>query len=222
MKITLKRNRKSNETGFIVQSLKVYIKASTPKELSFDWIFPLVLSIAVFTLMFYLSDSNLQILKIIEKINSTAINVIAILAGFNTASLAVITSSNRELLNKLNTTISPSEKVEFSKPSLFKRMKLAITNNTKSNTLKITINFFCYAVIIQLIALIFGLLASAMYDFLPNIQQISFFSLGDLTERFVLLIYGVFWLTLILHSVFISLRNVEMVYQFIMYKDKVD
>lgn len=220
LNIKIKRKRTSGEGGFISESIKLYIKASTPKELRFDWIGPLILSVLVFSLMAIFTDSNIAILKVMEKINNAAINVVAILAGFNTASLAVITSSNRDLLNSLNMSIPSSEKVEFKKLPLFKRIKNSIFNNTKSNTLRITINFFCYAVIIQLITLIFGLLTGALYDFLPNITKFHFFAVGNWIEKSLLLTYGTLWLTLILHSIFISLRNVEMVFHFIIYKDQ--
>lgn len=220
LNIKIKRKRSAGGSGFISESIKLYIKASTPKELRFDWIGPLILSLVVFSLMAVFTESNIAILKVMEKINNAAINVVAILAGFNTASLAVITSSNRELLNKLNMSISPSEKVDFKKLSLFKRIKNSIFNNTKANTLRITINFFCYAVIIQLITLIFGLLTSALYDFLPNVTKFYFVSVENWMEKGFLLTYGTLWLTLILHSIFISLRNVEMVFHFIIFKDQ--
>lgn len=221
MKIDIKRKREDIDEGFIKKSIKTYIKSSTPRELSFDLITPFLLAALSFLFVFFIMESSniLGILKVIEKINNTAVNVIAILAGFNTASLAVITSANRELLNSLNSKLDPNSEVSFSTPPLWKRIKIAIFNNTKKNTLEITVNFFCYAVIIQLITLILGLLSSVIYDFIPNITNFNFISISDFIKRVLLTLYGISWLSLILHSIFISLRNVEMVYAFIMYKD---
>jgi hypothetical protein len=222
LKVNIVRKRESVKDGFIKKSIKTYIKSSTPRELSFDWITPFLLAALSFVFVFFIMESTniLGILKVIEKINDTAVNVIAILAGFNTASLAVITSANRELLNSLNQKSNPTSEVPFSTAPLWKRVKIAIFNNTKKNTLEITVNFFCYAVIIQLITLILGLLSSVIYDFLPNITNFNFISISDFIKRVLLTVYGITWLSLILHSIFISLRNVEMVYAFIMYKDK--
>jgi hypothetical protein len=219
-KVGHKRTKK--EIGFIRKSILYYFKSSTPRELFFDWIIPLGLSLIIFVLLSIFIAHNTSILSIIKKLNDASINVIAILAGFNTASLAIIFSASNNLLSKLNSNneiANDDIKQEFDKmprQNIFKRLRSTIFSNTKDNILKITVNFFCYAIIIQLIVLVICLLTSLTYSFVPKLSQIitNFYA-----DRILLTGYGIFWFALVLHSVFISIRNVEIIYGFIMYKD---
>ncbi|WP_028977242.1 hypothetical protein [Sporolactobacillus terrae] len=222
MEYKIVHKRENKPIGFIRKSILYYLRSSTPKELSFDWIFPFALSLCIFVILAFSIYHNTSILNIIKKMNDASINVIAILAGFNTASLAIIFSASNNLLSKLNTnndSVNKELKQKFSdmpKQSIFQRAKVIIFSNTKENVLKITVNFFCYAIIIQLIVLIICLMTSMTYSFVP---KISHFISNYYVDKVILTSYGVFWLTLVLHSVFISIRNVEIIYGFIMYKD---
>lgn len=222
MKIKIQRTRDNKKRNFIFTSYYEYLWSSTPRELFFDWIIPMIISFLTVTSMYFLSSSNTDIFLNIKKINETSINVIAILAGFNTASLSIVGSINRGLLSEIssekNTALEELLNSNSKKKPIFSRFKNLIMNNKKSNTLKITLNFFSYAVISQLIILIIGLVTSMLFAFLPNITL--YINVSTSISKFIISLYGMALLTLILHTIFVSIRNVEMIYHFILYRNK--
>jgi hypothetical protein len=76
----------------IVLIVKKYTKSASKRELLFDSIFPLLISCICVTLAFLFAKSHF--LELVKDLNTNSLTVLSILAGFNTASLAVISSSN--------------------------------------------------------------------------------------------------------------------------------
>ncbi|PAQ15030.1 hypothetical protein CD798_08275 [Bacillaceae bacterium SAOS 7] len=223
--------RKGKKSSFIKGSFKRYLFNSTPLELVFDWVYPFAISLIIFIVIISLDKSSSSLLLILTKLNDVSINVIAILAGFNTASLAIIASTNRSIFKKslnsssaTDTHVTSDDELKEDVPlttnkSLIKRGKNLILNNNTSDKLETTLSFFSYAVISQLSILIIGIAINLLLNALLKVKGFIF-TINDTVEAISLFSFGVCWMSLILHVIFISIRNVDMIYHFIIYKDE--
>src|SRR5699024_11172029 len=121
--------------------------------------------------------------------NNIVITSISILAGFNVASISVIATSQSELVNKLRDT--PSE------------------TDPEKNKFSIIIIFFTWAIIIQLIVIFTGIILHFICQFFiaESVQYLE-------TPKWIWILFGI-CLSLVLHSITISVRNVKMLYLFI-------
>ncbi|WP_186380455.1 hypothetical protein [Brevibacillus brevis] len=211
-----------------------YYGYSSPQELRFDWGIPLILAAITFLLVGLVSKNNTIILNTIVDINSASLNVMAILAGFNTASLAVIASTNRDTLRVLysaggnSTTVKKEDDNKQNKfrqifeKILFDKEFLDFENSSDGNNhniLKQVLTFFSYAIVMQLIILVLG---SIFVVLNKNAQQI-YLLLGIISgiwAKVILSILGTIWFAIILHSLFVSIRNVSLLYRYILYLAK--
>lgn len=153
MKYKTKTERISSKTSYIKGTFNRYIKNSTPKELSFDWLYPFLISILLF-LIISISEGNLNhLISIIGEINNVTVTIIAILAGFNTASLAIIASTNRSIffnsLSSQNTETEPIKRFQQDpkeshnpqKQNWYRKLVNHIKNNSTDNLLETTLTF---------------------------------------------------------------------------------
>lgn len=211
-KVTIKR-KKTKQSGFIRKNIKNYLQYSTPKELFFDLIIPLILAIFVTITTFSLIPSPRDLAVIIQEINGLTITITAILAGFNTASLAIIASSGNLIPadNKLS--------CENNDLKGIKKLKNLIMNNPSRNAIEAVVSFFSYAVISQLIILVFSLLLNVILSsLLKNIDV--FPNLTPIYKMILLSGFSVFWIFLILHSIFLSIRNIDIISNFVKFHSK--
>ncbi|WP_026582117.1 hypothetical protein [Bacillus sp. J33] len=175
--------------------IKDYFAYSTAAEKRNDFLWPLAISVIVFLGIGIIEPSGKKILDIILNINSISLSVLAILAGFNTTSLSVIAAANRDTLRALNQAGQDAQ---------------------RSSVLKQLVTFFAYSILTQIIILIFGTLIvilSSNFSILYDLSPIK----TPLIPSITLSIFGALWLTIILYSLFLSVRNVSILYRYILY-----
>lgn len=209
---------KSNNSLF-KNNLKNYLENSTPKELAFDWIIPILFSFIVFIFVYYISSHPRNILQVIREINNLALIIVPILAGFNTASLAIIASASSFIKSKDDKSSSENDfKEDITYPSvkqsIFKKLYNLIVNNKTGNDLHTLVSFYAYAIIFQLVLLIIGIVISALIT-LIDISVFQIMPLPDYLLIVILCLLGFLWLLLLFHSIFISIRNVDLIMHYI-------
>lgn len=230
--------RTGEKRSFIRDSFVNYIYNSTPTELRFDWLFPFFISVVIFIISALIQSDPNKLLITITQVNNISITIIAILAGFNTASLAIVASTNRNIFksnidSKSNVNNQQDEKEVSAfgnlkeeipsnkRGSRFKALTNLFINNNTSNDLHTTLTFFSYAVISQLSILVIGIVLTLILELKESISNLQI-GIPDSIEVIFFTAAGTIWLTLVLHVIFISIRNVDMIYHFIIYKDEID
>lgn len=178
--------------------LKNYYKYMSRGELLIDSLFPMGISLILFTFFYFFEPSTTNILNSILDINNISLAVIAILAGFNTTSLAIIASSNKEVLKNI-----------FNRKS----------NDGKSNILEQTVSFFTFAILFQISTLVIGTIIAVGSNNIVNLYIFFGFTVhpyAKIATAFV----GFIWLSIIIYALFISLRNVTLLYRYILFLAK--
>ncbi|KZE78626.1 hypothetical protein AV654_02430 [Paenibacillus elgii] len=217
-KVKTRTNKAESVNRDLYHIIKDYFHCSSIKELTFDILIPVFVSILIFATIGAMTVSTTTILKIIVNLNTSSINVMAILAGFNTASVAVIASTNKSILNQLYNVTGPQNNTKKNK-NFFANIWSIIVEKKDENILKITISFFSYAIAMQLIILILGSIIVATSDnVIEFYRQLSF--INKMSARIIISILGTTWLTLILHCLFVSLRNVSLLYRYVLFLGK--
>ncbi|MGH0608036.1 hypothetical protein [Bacillus cereus group sp. BfR-BA-01355] len=175
---------------FLFDSFRNYIKFSTKSEKAFDIYFAIIISLFfVFTAAYFTDMKVKEFMVNFQSLNSIVITAISILAGFNMASIAVISSSQSDMINKLKTTFSEIDS------SVSKFAVLVI--------------FFTWAITIQLTVVLMGIILHFCSQFL--VQPF----LLKLTVPIWLWIILFMWMFIFMHSIFISIRNVKMLFFFV-------
>lgn len=171
----------------LIRIISNYFKESSRNEIRFDLIVPFIIS-CILSIFFIKTDFNL--INIFNEINGIIISVMSILAGFNTASIAIIAASNPlEFVNSVD------EK---------KKEGQRLLNGLTS--------YFSYAIVLQLFILILSIVASIALKFLSTEMFLEYkYLLISLVIAFIL------WFTLVLNSLFITLRNASILHNFILY-----
>jgi phosphoglycerol transferase MdoB-like AlkP superfamily enzyme len=176
----------------IINIIKNYFKLSSKEEIRFDIVIPFIISCLTVLLLFLRKSDMLEIL---QEINNVIISVMSILAGFNTASVAIIASSN------------PLGFVE----------ELSDNSNEQEgrDLLNSLTSYFSYAIVLQLFILIISIIASV---------ALKFFDIETFKENTYLFIslsmVFIVWFTLVLNSLFITMRNASILHNFILYLAK--
>lgn len=172
-----------------------YKKYTTSFEFNTFLGIPIIASIIVFSTFLLIDISNAELLRIVIDMNSDALTVIAILAGFNTTSLAIIAASNSSVL---------------------KFLRQHTVENGDGTLLKQLVSFFSFAILIQLIVLIGGLLLEVISNSFSGIAS-SFSFLSGLAVTIPLSLLGALWLGAILFTIIISLRNATLLYRYVLF-----
>lgn len=169
-------------------TLKMYWKFSSCSELIVDVFLPFVLSIAT---LYWTSQYVSDFGKLIEKfqeLSGQIIAAISILAGFNITSITVISAVG-----------GYAEKL---------RNRTSLSGQTSIYNMLIV--FFTWAVVIQLIVVLLSILLFYTGSFLPKTLDTSVPIWGWVSASI--------WLTLTMHSIFISIRNIKTLYLYVTYK----
>ncbi|ALS73921.1 hypothetical protein AUC31_01050 [Planococcus rifietoensis] len=172
-----------------------YKKYTTSFEFKTFLGIPIIASIIVFSTFLLIDISNAELLRIVIDMNSDALTVIAILAGFNTTSLAIIAASNSSVL---------------------KFLRQHTVENGDGTLLKQLVSFFSFAILIQLIVLIGGLILEVISNSFSGIAS-SFSFLSGLAVTIPLSLLGALWLGAILFTIIISLRNATLLYRYVLF-----
>lgn len=218
-----KINNKGRVNNTLKEIIRNYFLYSTPKELKTDWLFPATISFILFLYFVLFITSNSKLLNLILHFNNISMSIMAILAGFNTASLTVFASANKNELAKLYNTWSEVPQYNNHTSNIFLLIRDLIVNlkqkKSHGNILKVTVTFFAYAIIIQAFILIGGLIISLFANSLTEFNKLATLSNYYLV-KFFLSLFGWLWTTLILHSLFITIRNITLLYRYILYLGK--
>ncbi|MBO2945773.1 hypothetical protein JJQ72_17480 [Paenibacillus sp. F411] len=190
-KIKQKKNSVNQHLNVIITQ---YFTYSSKKELIFDVGVPVVLSVALFATIGTLSKSNTEIIKIFTDIITGSLSVMAILAGFNTTCLAIIASTNQDTLSKL---IKESEQDDES-------------------ILHKIVTFFSYAISTEIVLLIIGIIYVIINKNLQDIRIVMNF-LDPMVVRVTLSTLGALLSALLLHTLFVSLRNVSLLFRYVLF-----
>lgn len=170
-------------------------KYTTRTEFTLFLGIPIIVSVLVFVYLGIFVSSNKSLLSHIMELNQSSLTVIAILAGFNTTSLAIIAASNNKVLQFL------------------KRHKLKDSNDT---VLKQLVSFFSFAILLQLIVLVIGLLLSLITKSFAGVTQIFPLLSGSIV-KYPLIAMGTIWLAFVLFTIVISIRNATLLYRYVLF-----
>lgn len=188
------KERKS-VNSHLEEIFKNYFIFASKKENLFDIIVPVIISLIIFLILFFLEPSNKSIFKSISNVNAIALSIIAISAGLNTACLTLVATAQQDTLKKLYTSgENPKDK----------------------NILKQVITFFAFSILLQLLILVFGTVFGTVTENIPNIYKGLKFISHD-AARIILVVFGFIWVSIILYSFFISIRNIALLYRYVLY-----
>jgi len=174
-----------------------YFRYSSRKELWCDVAIPITISIIVFLIVGWFSKSTGDIVKVFNDIITNALAVMAILAGFNTACLAVIASTSRETLHNLIDSVPEDDERDV---SILKRI----------------ITFFSYAICSQILILIVGFIYIVVNNNFKDIYELIGF-IGSDAAKILATVIGSILSACILHTLFVSLRNVSLLFRYILF-----
>ena len=196
----VRRNRRSVNYD-IFKIIQNYFKLSSKEEIRFDIAVPFVIS---FFTVYFLSLTELNVLKVLQDVNNVIISVMSILAGFNTASVAIIASSNP--LSIVEAVTNQKDSQEKNQGSSDEEGRKLLNNLT---------SYFSYAIILQLFILIVSIIASIVLKFLDikTFKENTYLYIS-LSSIFII------WLTIVLNSLMITLRNASILHNFILFLAK--
>lgn len=225
MKTSVKISRTKSEP-FVFKIIKTYLKDSTPSELRFDILTPIFLSlILAFTTLYFLPNPRQQLL-LISEMNGVSITIISILAGFNTASLAIIASAHKETLLKeispnslVNDEVDLKDSFDEEPLGFFRKVVILLTNNSTDNKMRTLISFFSYAIISQLIIIVIGLSLAVIFSAISK-SNTELLQTNIYVELLISQSFSVIWISMIFHAIFLSIRNADIIFQFILYSKK--
>lgn len=189
-------NRSVNED--LIEIFKNYFSFSSFREKLFDMGVPLLISLFLFLLLYLFQPSNNKIIATLIDFNNVSLYVITILVGFNTTSLSLIATANRESLQKLY---------------------VAGQESKDRSILKQLITFYAYTIFtgifILIIGLMFGMFAKNLPDFYTQVGFIP-----HELARVLLISFAFVYLFSILYNLLLSLRNISILYRFIFFISK--
>jgi hypothetical protein len=125
--------------------------------------------------------------------NGQIADVVAIQTGFNITCLALIASFNRDTLQK-----------SFSK----------VQDDSKEAALKQLLSSFAYCIFVQTGILILGIWYNTSVEDLLNIDFLR--NINQIPKNITVYIFYLLWISIILHSFMVFLRNVTLIYKFIL------
>lgn len=176
----------------IIKIVKNYLKMSSASEIRHDLLIPFIVSFIIGILVCKL---GLDMFNVLQEVNNIVITVMSILAGFNTASIAIISANPQNFIDKIED------------------VKVKGQGEKLLNSLT---SYFSYAIIVQLSLLITGIIASVFLKFI-SIERIPDSIYLDLSLSFIFII----WFTIVIHSLLITLRNVSILHNYILFIGKI-
>ena len=183
---------------YIVTVFKDYYKFAGIKERKFDIFMPFIISIVLVLTTFFLIQNPSDILSMLKDLNNVSLNVISILAGFNTASLSLIAASNFNTLGKM-----------FGSGR-------SVKNDNSANLLKQTVSFFGYAIMMQLFLLILGAVFIMVFNSLTPVIKNHPYRYWNLSFYIALSVFAITWIAAIFHTLFVSIRNITILYNYVL------
>lgn len=163
------------------------------KRIYLEIIIPILISLLSISIS-VLSDLTVtEVINKIKNVNGQLFTIIAIQVGFNITSLSLIAAFNKETLRNA-----------FSK---LEEMK-------KEKALRQLLASFVYCVFIQSAIIIIGLVYYMNVDDLFKIELLV--NLNEPIQLIIAFTFYFLWLIVIFHSFMVFLRNVTLIYKFIL------
>lgn len=164
-----------------------YWANSSRSEIIVDVLLPLILSVVLLILTSrYVTDFK-TLIGTFQQLSGQVIAAISILAGFNIASITIISTAGDVSARLRNRRSSPGSLTAY----------------------EILIIFFTWAVIIQLLVVLLSILLFYIGSFSPVKEGIEIPIWGWIA--------AIIWMTITLHSIFISIRNMKTLYLYVTY-----
>jgi hypothetical protein len=175
--------------NFPWEIFKEYWKNSSRSELLMDILFPLIISVGLTWLASFYIDDFSRLIETFQLLSGQLIAAISILAGFNIASITIISTAN-EPTNRLR--------------------QIPSTTNSSKSMYEVLISFFTWAVIIQLIVVLVGIILFYAGSLVPSnlYHEIPIWAW----------IVSILVLFITVHSMFISIRNMKTLFLYVTYK----
>lgn len=156
-----------------------------------ELIIPLIFSLLTILILLLSKVTVTTVLLKIKEINSQISPMVAIQTGFNMTCLSLIASFNKD-------------KNTFAK----------VQENEKDSVLKQLISSFAYCVFIQTGILIFGVFYNVILDGVFGLEYLQ--KLSTFIKTLMVYTFFLLWLSFIIHSFMVFLRNVILIYKFIL------
>lgn len=164
------------------------------KRTSVEIIIPVLLALAS-AIITYISQSNVsEILLKLEETNTDFFTIIAILVGFNITSISLIAVFNKETLKSAFSTIKDEKE--------------------KETALRQLLSSFIYSVFIQIGVIVLGFFYNINIDNLLDIEV--FKQVSNITKHLITYTLYIFWIAIIFHSIIVTIRNIILIYKFIL------
>lgn len=177
-----------------LQIWRSYSEGYNKKRIILEAILPISLALISMVITYLSFETFTKSIKGIEEINKDFFSIIAIQIGFNITSLALISSFNKDTLKNVFSTLK-----DF---------------NQKEQALKKLLASFIYCVFLQSSIIIFGLFFNLNATELTDITFLS--NLPGLGKGILFYLFYFSWLSIIFHSFMVSVRNVVLIYKFIL------
>ncbi|OAS13737.1 hypothetical protein [Paenibacillus oryzisoli] len=177
--------------NFPIVTFGKYWRYSSISELIIDFFLPMLISILLLWFTSFSVDKLSTLIEKFQQVSGQVIASISILAGFNIASITI-----------LSTIIGGPTGV----------LRSIRTSDGAMNLYDILICFFTWAVIIQLIVVFLSIILFYIGSFIPqNLKewQISWWAW----------VLAGSWLTITIHSVLLSIRNMKTLFLYVTYKE---
>lgn len=175
--------------NFPWETFKKYWKNSSRSELLMDILCPLIISVGLIRLTSFYIDDFSRLIEKFQQLSGQLIAAISILAGFNIASITIISTAN-EPTNRLR--------------------QIPSTTNRSMSMYEVLISFFTWAVIIQLIVVLVGIVLFYAGSLVPSNLYHEIPIWAWVASSAVLFIT--------IHSMFISIRNMKTLYLYVTYR----
>lgn len=169
-----------------------YAEGFNKKRLIYEFLTPSI--VALITIVVYLLShlATSDILMNIKKINSEIFTVIAIQIGFNITVLALLGSFNRDTLKKVFSKIT----------SIYEKEKV----------LKQLLASFIYCIFFQTGIIFIGVFYNINVEEILSIDYIN----PDIVTKYIVVFTFLFiWIAAIFHTFMVTIRNVILIYKFI-------
>jgi hypothetical protein len=177
--------------NFPLVTLKRYWKSASVSELIVDVFIPIVLSAGLLYFTSFSVDKFKVLIEKFQQISGQVIAAISILAGFNIASITILAT------------------ITGGPTGLLRRRRVP---DGSMNLFDMLICFFTWAVIIQLIVVLLSIILFYIGSFIP--MQIDNWAIPWWAWGLAGL-----WLSVTVHSIFLSIRNMKTLYLYVTYKE---
>lgn len=173
-----------------------YLDLASPQEIRYDFFFSLTFASLLIGISSFADNGIQSMLDFFNAHVGSVITALSILAGFNVTSIAIIATSQSEVSQYLR-----NNKIEGKNATLLEQI----------------ISFFCWAIMVQLLALLLSIIAIFIFKFLfPMENRIiwdtKYFNFTCLNLIWIILFFGAWFVA---YSITLTVRNVSILYYYL-------